>query len=119
MGSSIDPETDRADPVYGGVTGTLLVFDPEANTWTELASMGVARQTHTSAAVGGKLYVFGGYISSCRGFAVHGEPPADDGVWRSLADDQGSVEAYDPFSNTWMYMAGMPRTLDDFAAAAL
>ena len=100
MGSSIDPETDRADPVYGGVTGTLLVFDPEANTWTELASMGMARQAHTSAAVGGKLYVFGGQCDP--------------------NDPQGSVEVYDPISNTWADMSsGMLSCRDYFVAVAL
>eukprot|EP00964_Phaeocystis_antarctica_P123169 scaffold86816_cov58-Phaeocystis_antarctica.AAC.8 len=118
MGGSIDPETTRDEPTYGGVTDTLLVFDPEANTWTELATMGMARQAHTSAAVGGKLYVFGGYISSYRGFAVHGEP-SDPKNARVHGDDQGSVEAYDPISNTWMHMSGMPRSLDEFAAVAL
>ena len=37
------------------------VYDPQADAWTQLASMGSARRVHASAAVGGKLYVFGGY----------------------------------------------------------
>ena len=42
-------------------TSTFLVFDPQASTWTQLASMGTGRGDHTSTAIGGKLYVFGGY----------------------------------------------------------
>ena len=43
----------------------LLVFSrvelhgPQADAWTSLASMSVARQGHASAAMGDKLYVFG------------------------------------------------------------
>ena len=35
------------------------MYDPQANAWTQLASMSNARMGHTSAAVGVKLYVFG------------------------------------------------------------
>ena len=37
-----------------------FMYDPQADAWTQLASMGIARGGHASAAVGGKLYVFGG-----------------------------------------------------------
>ena len=40
---------------------SVYVYDPQANAWTQLASMGTARRLHASAAVGGKLYVFGGF----------------------------------------------------------
>ena len=62
----------------GEVTSTVMVLDPQANTWTELASMGTGRIDHTSTAIAGKLYVFGG-----------------------VTDGGHSVEAYDPVSNTW------------------
>ena len=64
----------------GDFTSSVTVFDPQANTWTELASMIQARADHTSAVMGGKLYVFGGYVE-------HG-----------LTD---SAEVYDPVSNMW------------------
>ena len=57
---------------------SLVVFDPQANTWTELASMGKALANHNSAAIGGKLYVFGG----------------------NSPDGTASVEAYDPIAKT-------------------
>ena len=44
----------------GNISSSLVVFDPQANTWTELASMGKALAYHTSAAIGGKLYALGG-----------------------------------------------------------
>ena len=49
-------ETDQLDPSVNSV----YVYDPQADAWTQLASMGTARQGHPSAVVGGKLYVFGG-----------------------------------------------------------
>jgi len=56
------------------------MYDPQADTWTQLASMSIARQGHASAAVGGKLYVFGGS-------GAGGSP--------------GSVVVYDPASDSW------------------
>ena len=64
----------------GDFTSSVTVFDPQANTWTEVASMIQARADHTSAVMGGKLYVFGGYVE-------HGLT--------------NSVEVYDPISNMW------------------
>ena len=37
---------------------SAYVYDPQADAWTKLASMGTARNPPASAAVGGKLYVF-------------------------------------------------------------
>ena len=58
---------------------SVFVYDPQANTWMQLTSMGAARRVHASAAVGGKLYVFGG----------------DEGGPLS------TVEIYDPASDSW------------------
>ena len=44
----------------GVPVNSVYVYDPQADAWAQLASMGTTRQEHTSAAVGGKLYVFGG-----------------------------------------------------------
>ena len=82
-------------------TRTVVVFDPQANTWTELARMGTGRGDHASAAIGGKLYVFGGYSK-------------DDGHGRIA-----SVEAYDPISDTWAYVSDMTGDRDEFVAVAL
>jgi N-acetylneuraminic acid mutarotase len=76
---------------------TAVVFDPQANAWAELTSMGAARQDHASTAIGGKLYVFGGFDS------------------HRLA----SVEAYDPISNTWVPVAGLRPGRDESVAVAL
>ena len=83
----------------GSSTSNVMLFDPQANTWTQLASMSVERVDHTSAAIGGKLYVFGGCSAEEEGMA--------------------SVEAYDPISNTWAHASDMTAARDDFVAVAL
>ena len=62
------------------------MYDPQADAWTQLASMGTARRLHASAAVGGKLYVFGGHGTS--------EP-------------RTTVEVYDPASNSWAQVSSL------------
>ena len=39
---------------------SVCVYDPQADAWTQLASMGTVRHEYASAAVDGKLYGFGG-----------------------------------------------------------
>ena len=52
-----------------GSMNSVFVYDPQADAWTQLASMSTARRRHASAAVGGKLYVFGGDSSGVRPLA--------------------------------------------------
>ena len=60
---------------------SVYVYDPQADAWTQLASMGTARRNHASAAVGGKLYVFGGYGAGTQRLST--------------------AEVYDPASDSW------------------
>ena len=83
----------------GDYTNTLIVFDPQADTWTELASMGSARGDHTSAVIGGKLYVFGGFSHSGGRIAF--------------------VESYDPISNTWAQVSDLSSPRDEFVAVGI
>ena len=76
------------------------MYDPQADAWTQLASMGIARRTHASAVVGGMLYVFGG---------MGGE---DD-------EDLSTAEFYDPASNSWAQVSSMNPARSSSAAAAL
>ena len=77
---------------------TFVVYDPQANTWTELASIGTGRNGHTSAAIRGKLYVFAGVSPDGR---------------------TASVEAYDPLANTWEQVSGMTGARHGCRAVAL
>ena len=79
---------------------TAVVFDPQANAWAELTSMGATRQDHASTAIGGKLYVFGGFDSE-------------------QCDRMASVEAYDPISDMWVPVAGLRPGRDESVAVAL
>jgi len=75
------------------------VYDPQADAWTQLASMGIARRRHASAAVGGKLYVFGGI----------------GGGFERLS----TAEVYDPASDSWAQVTSLTSTRSLFVAAAL
>ena len=80
------------------VNSTVFVYDPQANAWTQLASMGIARRTHASAAVGGKLYVFGGLGARGR---------------------LSTVEVYDPASDSWAQVSSLTATRSNMVAVAL
>ena len=77
----------------------VCMYDPQADAWTQLASMGNARRNHASAAVGGKLYVFGGYgAASVR---------------------LSTAEVYDPASDSWAPVTSLTSARDHVAAVAL
>ena len=63
------------------------MYDPQADAWTQLASMGAARRFHTAAAVGGKLYVFGGRDAS--------------------SERLSTAEVYDPASDSWAQVSSL------------
>ena len=86
--------TDQDEPV-----NSVYVYDPQADAWTQLASMGNARQDHAAAAVGGKLYVFGGI----------------GGGFERLS----TAEVYDPASDSWAQVTSLTSTRSLFVAAAL
>ena len=74
------------------------VYDPQADAWTQLASMGTARKAHASAAVGGKLYVFGGHSAGGR---------------------LRTAEVYDPASDSWAQVTSLTAARCNSVAAAL
>ena len=77
---------------------SAYVYDPQADAWTQLASMGTARQDHASAVVGGKLYVFGGWGTS---------------------GHVSTAEVYDPASDSWAQVTSLTSARSEFVAAAL
>ena len=82
----------------GSKRSSVYVYDPQADAWTQLASMGTAREGHASAAVGGKLYVFGGF---------------DDNERLSTA------EVYDPASDSWAQVTSLTSARTAVKAVAL
>jgi len=89
------------NPMLGGGTyyKTAEVYDPSANSWTNIASMSTYRYGFDLEALGGKLYAVGGLNNS--------------GV--VLA----SAEVYDPIDNSWNSIASMNTARQRFAGAAL
>lgn len=83
--------------VGGGLTplNTLEVYDPVSDTWAlKAATMASARSSPAAAAVNGILYVIGG-------------------------DGTGSVEAYNPATESWSAKAPMPGGGGSHSAVAL
>ena len=78
---------------------SVCVYDPQADLWTQLASMSTARDRHACAAVGGKLYVFGGL---------------DD--W---AEALNTAEVYDPASGSWAQGPSLTSARESAVAVAL
>ena len=52
-------------------------YDPNTNTWSQMANMNIARASHSLVSLDGRLYAIGGH------------------------QVERSVEVYDPGSNTW------------------
>ena len=76
-------------------------YDPGADNWRALAPMPTRRGSPVAAAVGGKIYVIGG-ASTHPGSAERAVHPARP--HRAL----GTVEEYDPATNTWRTRSPMP-----------
>jgi hypothetical protein len=79
--------------------GTLEAYEPGARRWARRAPMPTARGFAAAAALGGKVYVFGGLDGS--GKAVD------------------TVEAYDPGSDSWSACPGMGMARSRLAAVAI
>ncbi|MGN9910857.1 S8 family serine peptidase [Phytohabitans sp. LJ34] len=75
--------------VGGGAPGTERLafrYDPAANTWTRLPDLPVARSSPAVAAVGGKVYVLGG--------------------WEGPGEPVTSVDVFDPAVGVWRTVPG-------------
>lgn len=92
----MDNAADQIDgKIYsvGGYNGAAniangYVYDPDTDSWSAIASMANTREKPAAAAIGGKLYVSGGWSDS-------GAPVAQ-------------TEAYDPAANSWSTVANNP-----------
>ena len=62
-----------------GVMSSVDCYDPDTNTWSQMANMNIARRGHSLVSLHGRLYAIGGW---------------DVG-------SVNSVEVYDPHNNTW------------------
>ena len=74
-------------------------YDPANDSWKALAPMPTKRGSPVAVAVGDKIYVIGGAVPGPGQPAVHPARPHTS---------VGTVEEYDPATNTWRARAPMP-----------
>lgn len=93
--------------LFGGYTGggetctnKAEMYDPTANTWTNIDPMPTARADLTAAQLNGELYAIGGY---------------DD----SLKEVLNTVEAYNPTTDTWETKTSLPISMCFMKAVSL
>ena len=84
---------------------SVYVYDPQADAWTQLASMSTGQWKQASAAVGGKLYVFG---AGGWGLGVGAD-----------TERVGTVEVYDPASDSWAQVSSLPSVRSSMVVVAL
>lgn len=89
------------------------VYDPATDSWKALAPMPTPRGAGQAVALDGKIYVIGGAMSNKPG---HPGTPIGLGSPEQLV--VGTVEVYDPATNTWQTRAPMPTPRNHFLAAA-
>ncbi len=87
-------------------------YDPATDGWRSLAPMPTPRGAGVAAVVGGKLYVIGGAgpVPGANDPAIRPRQPQ-----RSL----GTVEEYDPATNTWRARAPMPTPCNHMGGEAV
>jgi N-acetylneuraminic acid mutarotase len=83
----------------GGSISKVELYDPQVASWTQLASMTVARSFHSCAALDGKLYAVGGCGATCQTL--------------------DTAEVYDPQTDIWQPLAKMATERSAFGLAAV
>ena len=87
--------TGGHEVVHGGQTmSSVDCYDPNTNTWSQMANMNIARWSHSLVSLQGRLYAIGG----------------------DWVDD---VEVYDPYSNTLGGRAKLKKYLLSMPMASL
>jgi N-acetylneuraminic acid mutarotase len=81
------------NPATGRPIGAVYVFDASSNAWTTRNSMPVPAHHIMTAALNGKIYVFGGFVS-----------PKEFAAWQPI---NNSWE-YDPAADRWKALAPVP-----------
>jgi N-acetylneuraminic acid mutarotase len=87
-------------------------YDPAADTWKVLAPMPTKRRSPVAAAVGGKIYVIGGATT-----APGATDPSVHPARRHVT--VGTVEEYDPATNSWRARTPMPTPRNHAAVGAV
>ena len=85
-------------------------YDPATDAWKALAPMPIKRGAASAATVGDRIYVIGGAVPGPGESAVHPARPHTS---------VGTVEEYDPGTNTWRSRASMPTPRNHAAIGAV
>jgi N-acetylneuraminic acid mutarotase len=85
-------------------------YDPAADTWKALAPMPTRRGSPVAVTVADKIYVIGGAVPGPKESAVHPASPHTS---------VGTVEEYDPATNSWRERASMPTPRNHATAGAV
>lgn len=88
-------------------------YDPAADTWKALAPMPTKRGSPVAVAVNGRIYVIGGATTPPNDRDVTAVHPARPHV------AVGTVEEYDPATNTWRARTPMPTPRNHATAGAV
>jgi N-acetylneuraminic acid mutarotase len=111
--------------VFGGFVGrpggkawqpipSALLYDPDNDSWKELAPMPTPRGSAVAVAVDGKIYVIGGAHANISG------KPMNEPLWVGVPTAVvGTVEMYDPAANTWTSRSPMPTGRNHFLASVI
>jgi N-acetylneuraminic acid mutarotase len=83
--------------LHSGIHDRVFQHDAKTGEWSQLAGPGAGRIAGTAQAVGGKIFLFGGYTV------------AEDGSEKSLPN----LDILDPMTGTWSIGAPMPLPVDD------
>jgi len=82
-------------PWFSGCYKKVEAYDPDADKWTAVASMNTERFDFGLATLKGKVYAVGGNNHDDPGTSPTGSP------------ELNTVEAYDPKTNSWTFVASM------------
>ncbi len=85
-------------------------YDPANDSWKALAPMPTGRGSPVAVTIGDKMYVIGGAVPGPNQTAVHPARPHTS---------VGTVEEYDPATNTWRARASMPTPRNHATAGAV
>ena len=99
IGGGIGSDNISDTPTY---FGTVEEYDPVTDTWTTKADMPTPRALLTCCAINGKIYAVGGGFGPVRDLTF-----------------LGTVEVYDPATDTWTTKSPMPTPRYAYAACAV
>ena len=98
-----------ADKYYSSVS--FRMFIKGGNIWKTKSPMPTARDDLAAAVVDGKIYAMGGYTPP--------NLPPGTFTLRGSKEPLGTVEEYDPSTDSWRTVADMPTARCDLAAASV